>query len=168
MKERHIIAAIDEHNGLGYKGDLLFKIPEDLKRFKALTTGNIVIMGRKTYESLGKPLPNRQNIIITSQHIVIPNNCNNVHVVDSIKAAYELAERIEGEKVYVIGGGQIYEATLPWTQYLDLTEIFARAEQVDTYFPDYHDFKAFDTESHETEDGIKYRFVTYERVVTAN
>lgn len=168
MKQRRMIAAVDENNGLGYKGDLLFKIPNDLKRFKTLTTGNIVIMGRKTYESLGKPLPNRQNIIITSQHIVIPNNCNNVHVVDSIKAAYELAEHLEGDKVYVIGGGQIYAAALPWTQYIDLTEIFARADQVDTYFPDYHDFKALDAESHETEYGIKYRFVTCERVITVN
>ena len=168
MKQRRMIAAVDENNGLGYKGDLLFRIPEDLKRFKALTTGNIVIMGRKTYESLGRPLPNRQNIIITSQHIVIHNDCNNVHVVDSIEAAYELAEKLDGEKVYVIGGGQLYTASLPWTQYLDLTEIFARADQVDAYFPDYHDFKVLDAESHETEDGIKYRFVTYERVITAN
>ena len=73
-----------------------------------------------------------------------------------MKDAYELAEKLDGEKVYVIGGGQLYAAALPWTQYLDLTEIFARADQVDTYFPDYHDFKALDAESHETEDGIKY------------
>ena len=168
MKERHIIAAIDEHNGLGYKGDLLFKIPNDLKRFKTLTTGNIVIMGRKTYESLGKPLPNRQNIIITSHHIVIPNYCNNAHVVDSIKAAYELAEHLDGEKVYVIGGGQIYEAAMPYTQILDLTEIFARAPQVDTYFPDFHGFSLIDTESAQTDCGILYRFATYKRIITTD
>lgn len=168
MKERRIIAAVDENNGLGYNGDLLFKIPEDLKRFKTLTTGNIVIMGRKTYESLGRPLPNRQNIVVSSKAIDFPPEGTSVFQVKTLKGAYELAEKLDGEKVYVIGGGQLYAAALPWTQYLDLTEIFARAEQVDTYFPDYHDFKALDAESHETEDGIKYRFVTYERVVTAN
>ena len=168
MKERRIIAAVDEHNGIGYKGDLLFRIPEDLKRFKRLTTNNIVIMGRNTYESLGRPLPNRTNIVVTSHLIVPPISCDNLYVVDTISDAFELAENLPGEKVYVIGGGKLYEAALPYTQYLDMTEIFARAENVDTYFPDYHDFKAFDAESHETENGIKYRFVTYERVVTTD
>lgn len=168
MKERHIIAAIDEHNGLGYKGELLFRIPKDLKRFKALTTGNIVIMGRKTYESLGKPLPNRQNIVVTSKGVDFPPEGSTVITVKTLEDAYKVAEHLEGEKVYVIGGGQLYKAAIPWTQYLDLTEIFARADKVDTYFPDYHDFKALDTESHETENGIKYRFVTYERVVTVS
>ena len=168
MKERHIIAAIDENNGLGYNGDLLFRIPEDLKRFKKLTTGNIVIMGRNTYESIGRALPNRTNIVVTSHNIDFPPEGTSIFQVKTLKAAYELAEKLDGEKVYVIGGGQLYAAALPYTQYLDLTEIFARAENVDTYFPDYHDFKAFDAESHETEDGIKYRFVTYERVVTAD
>ena len=168
MKERHIIAAIDENNGLGYNGDLLFRIPEDLKRFKKLTTNNIVIMGRNTYESIGRALPNRINIVVTS-HLVVPAiNEDNLYSVGTLEDAYELAEKLDGEKVYVIGGGQLYAAALPYTQYLDLTEIFARADKVDTYFPDYHDFKAFDLESHETEDGIKYRFVTYERVVTVN
>ena len=88
MKERRIIAAVDENNGLGYNGDLLFKIPEDLKRFKALTTGNIVIMGRKTYESLGRPLPNRQNIVVTSKAIDFPPEGTSIFQVKTLKESY--------------------------------------------------------------------------------
>jgi dihydrofolate reductase len=163
MKERHIIAAIDEHNGLGYKGDLLFRIPEDLKRFKALTTGNIVIMGRKTFESLGRALPNRNNIVVTSHLIVPAINEDNLYSVDTLEDAYELAEKLDGEKVYVIGGGQLYKAAMPYTSVLDLTEIFARAEFVDTYFPDYSDFNFCGAESMQTDNGIMYRFATYKK-----
>ena len=168
MKERHIIAAIDEHNGLGYKGDLLFKIPNDLKRFKALTTGNIVIMGRNTYESIGRALPNRTNIVVTSHLIVPAINEDNLYSVGTLEDAYELAEKLDGEKVYVIGGGQLYAAALPYTQILDLTEIFAKAPQVDTYFPDFHGFSLIDTESAQTDCGILYRFATYKRPITTN
>ena len=139
MKERHIIAAIADNKAIGYNNDLIYKISDDLKRFKDLTLGNIVIMGRKTYESIGsKPLKCRNNIVVTTQGIAIPDSeINNLFQVKTIEEAYELAEEIDGNKIYVIGGAQLYKAALPYTEWLDLTEIFDSPGNVDTFFPDF-------------------------------
>ena len=135
MKERCIIAAVDENNAIGYNGDQLHYISRDLKHFKELTTGNIVIMGRRTYEAIGKPLPNRTNIVVTSKGIDFPPEGTSVFQVKTLKDAYALAEKLDGKKVYVIGGGQLYEAAMPYTQTIELTEILAEAKNADTYFP---------------------------------
>lgn len=172
MKERCIIAAVDNNNAIGYKGDLLVRIPRDLKRFKELTTGNIVIMGRKTYESIGRPLPNRQNIIISSRNISLPDN-NNTYIVDSLQAAYALAEKLNGEKVYIIGGGQVYEQAIDWTNTIELTEIWDEFSNADTFFPAAKMKGRFElanaTDWYWDEDRwIQYRFATYKRVPTTN
>jgi dihydrofolate reductase len=172
MKERCIIAAVDNNNAIGYKGDLLVRIPKDLKRFKELTTGNIVIMGRKTYESIGRPLPNRQNIIISSHNISLPD-CTNSYIVSSLTDAYKLAENLEGEKVYVIGGGQVYEQAIDWTNTIELTEIWDEFSNADTFFPASKMKGCFEltnaTDWYWSEDRwIQYRFATYKRVPTTN
>lgn len=168
MKERCIIAAVDDNNAIGYKGDLLYKIPKDLVRFKKLTTGNIVIMGRKTYESIGKPLPNRHNIVVTSKGVDFPPEGSTIIQVKTLEDAYKVAEKLDGEKVYVIGGGQLYEAAMPWTQTIELTEILDEAPNADTYFPnDFSDFECVEKTSWQFGYAeALYRFATYKRKIT--
>ena len=139
MKERHIIAAVADNRAIGYNNDLIYRISDDLKRFKELTIGNVVIMGRNTYESIGKPLPSRDNIVVTSCELPIPEGCDNLFVVRSIEEAYELAETLDGLKIYVIGGAQLYEAALPYTEWLDITEIFESPGNADAFFPEFGD-----------------------------
>ena len=170
MKERCIIAAVDENNAIGYNGDQLHYISRDLKRFKELTTGNIVIMGRKTFEAIGRALPNRNNIVVTSHLIVPAINEDNLYSVGTLEDAYELAEKLNGEKVYVIGGGQLYAAAIPYTQTIELTEILAETEHTDTYFPSsrevWKDFKLFNaTCFFQDYPGGFYRFATYKRII---
>ena len=166
MKERHIIAAVDNNFGIGNKGNLLYRISGDLQRFKNLTINNIVIMGRKTYESIGKPLPNRHNIVVSSYIID-----DDVYTVQTLDEAYELAETLDGEKVFVIGGGQLYEAALNYTHILDITMIYDSAKEVDTYFPkldmsQWHQVTISDTFT--TNENISYAFITYERSITVS
>ena len=170
MKERCIIAAVDENNAIGYNGDQLHYISRDLKRFKELTTGNIVIMGRRTYEAIGRALPNRNNIVVTSHLIVPAINEDNLYSVGTLEDAYELAEKLNGEKVYVIGGGQLYAAAIPYTQTIELTEILAETEHTDTYFPSsrevWKDFKLSNaTCFFQDYPGGFYRFATYKRII---
>lgn len=137
MKERHIIAAVADGNGIGYNGELLWRIPSDLQHFKELTIGNVVIMGRKTFESIGsKPLKCRNNIVVSSKGVQIPDSeINNLFNASSLEEAYELAEQLDGDKIFVIGGGQLYAEALPHTDVLDLTQIFDIPHNVDTFFP---------------------------------
>lgn len=162
MKERHIIAAICNDRGIGYKNDLICRIRADMMHFKELTMGNVVIMGRKTFESIGKPLNCRDNIVVTSKDL----NIEGIHCVRTLQEAYKLAENLDGEKVFVIGGGQLYEAALPYTHVLDLTEIDFLPNNVDTYFPeiDPNEWSICKrTEKYFTVDVPPYRFVTYKR-----
>lgn len=163
MKERIIIAATDKNNGLGNKGKLLWEIVEDLRRFRRLTTGNIVIMGRKTYESIGFLLPNRQNIVISSQNISF--NESNGYCVNSIDEAFNLAENLQGDKIYIIGGGKIYESTINMVDKLEITEI-DKITDADTYFPEIPDKFIIQNCTEWLSDSKiwenpKFRFVTY-------
>ena len=101
MKARHIIAAVTDDYGIGCKGELLYRIKADMQHFKDLTLGNVVIMGRKTFESIGKPLPSRDNIVVTSKDL----NIDGVHCVRSLQDAYRLAETLDGIKV--LGNGTL-------------------------------------------------------------
>jgi len=163
MVEIIIIAGIAQNKVIGNKGQLPWHISEDLKHFKDLTLGNPVIMGRKTYEEiinkLGKPLPGRTNIVITSQHI--PGN--GILVVHSVRDAIEEAKKY-GEKIYIIGGRNIYEQTLELADKLEITEVYKDFEG-DVLFPDvneaqWKEIKREDNNSGET----KLSFVTYERI----
>lgn len=153
-----LIAAIASGNrALGKNNDLIYKIPEDLKRFKEITEGHVVIMGRKTFESIGRPLPNRINIVISRD----PNySVDGVTVVHSLDEALQLAQ---GDEVFVIGGGQIYQEAIGKADKLYLTVVEGSPE-ADTYFPDYSDFKKIVWQSDEQQsNGFKYRFLELER-----
>lgn len=127
-----IIAAIDRKRGIGYQNKLLFWLPNDLKRFKSLTTGNTIIMGRKTFESLPKgALPNRRNIVLSSQKD-LSYPC--AEIFPSLEEA--LANCRSDEHVYIIGGASVYRQALPLADALCLTEVDAEAAQVDAYFPE--------------------------------
>lgn len=129
-----LIAATDLHYGIGKNGSLLFKIPEDLRLFKQFTTGNIVLMGRKTFESIGcRPLPDRINIVISST-----KNYENDGAItfDNLETAVEYSEQHFPDKVlYIIGGGQIYEQGIKYADEVILTKYNKLYEDADTYFP---------------------------------
>ena len=104
-----LIAAAAENNALGKDNDLLWHLPEDFKRFKQITSGHYIIMGRKTFESFPKPLPNRTHIIITRQKEYLADGCLVVH---SLEEALEISP--QNEEVFIIGGAQIYKQALPF------------------------------------------------------
>jgi dihydrofolate reductase len=124
------IAAIAENNAIGKNNQLLWRLPADLKHFKEITTGHTVIMGRKTFESVGKPLPNRRNIVITRSNTL---NIEKVEVVNSIEQAIALCN--QDEEVFIVGGAEIYQAAMDFTNQIYLTVVHANFE-ADTYFPE--------------------------------
>ncbi len=128
----HIIAAIDRKGAIGKNGDLLFHLRDDLRRFKAITMGNTLVMGRRTFESLpGGALPGRRNIVITrSADFSAPG----VDVAKSPEEAIAMAASGPGD-IFVIGGGQIYAATLPLADVLDFTVVDREDPEADTFFP---------------------------------
>src|SRR3989344_5316774 len=146
-----IIAAVGENMELGKGGKLLWQIPEDIKRFKKLTEGHVVIMGRKTFESIGRPLPNRINIIVTNNpkfnEYVSINQLIDTFVAHSLKEAIEMAKKKESHfakasrdrEIFVIGGGQIYQQAMKYADKLYLTIVKGNFE-ADTFFPDYSQF----------------------------
>ena len=127
-----IIVAVARNGVIGDKNSLLWHISEDLKHFKALTSGHPVIMGRKTFESLGRPLPNRTNVVVSRQAIGIPG-CEVVH---SLREALALFPDPE-EELFVIGGAQIYAEALPLDDRFYLTRV-DRDYEGDTRFPDWN------------------------------
>ena len=126
-----LIAAIDRRRAIGYQNKLLYWLPNDMKRFKALTTGHTIVMGRRTFESLPKgALPNRRNIVLsTSPSLELPG----AEVFRSLEEA--LAACRADEQVYIIGGASLYRQALPLADCLCLTEIDAEAPQADAFFP---------------------------------
>ena len=125
-----IIAAVSDNNALGKDNQLLWHLPEDFKRFKNLTSGHSIIMGRKTFESFPKPLPNRTHIIITRQlDYTAPAGCI---VVPSLEKAIELCPK--NEEAFVIGGGEIYQQALELVNKIDITRVHTTLE-ADTFFP---------------------------------
>jgi dihydrofolate reductase len=144
-----IIAALGANRELGKNGDLLWRISADLQRLKQLTTGHTLIMGRKTYDSIGRPLPDRHTIVISRT----PKPLAGCTVVTSVNAALEIAQTIEPEEIFIFGGGQIYAACLPFVERLYLTRINATDPEADTFFPDFTaDFThCVERESHETD-----------------
>ncbi|MBQ8500844.1 MAG: dihydrofolate reductase [Bacteroides sp.] len=127
-----IIAAVDRRMAIGFENRLLFWLPNDLKRFKALTTGNTIVMGRKTFDSLPKgALPNRRNIVISRQTDLV---CPGAEVFPSLEAALKACQ--PEEHVYIIGGASVYRQAFSLADELCLTEIDAEAPQADAYFPE--------------------------------
>jgi dihydrofolate reductase len=161
-----IIAAIGKNRVLGKNNKLLWQIPDDLKRFKELTLGHPVIMGRKTYESilasLGKPLPGRTNIVVTrNPEYSVPEG---VIVAHSLPEALSYAKDGAGaDEIFVGGGGQLYEAALPFVDRLYLTLIDDEQEG-DSFFPAYEEqFEQKTFEESREWNGLKYTWVNLER-----
>lgn len=161
MKARvSIVAAIGKNRELGRGGGLIWRIPEDLKRVKALTMGHPLIMGRTTYESIGKPLPGRTMIVVSKTTEAIPGCV----VKNSLEDALAYAREIDKEEIFIFGGAQIYHAALPFTDRLYLTRIEAEAPDADTFFPTFEEeFTKVITSDTRTQDGLKYQMVTLER-----
>lgn len=134
IPEFALIVAVAENGVIGKDNQLIWRLSDDLKNFKRLTTGHIILMGRKTYDSIGKPLPNRVNIIISSNKSLEIPGCEVTHSMDE---AFALAARLQatGQKLFVIGGGQLYEQTLPLATTIYYTKVAARPAG-DTFFPE--------------------------------
>lgn len=155
-----LVAAIGENGEMGLNNDLLWHLPGDLPRFKQMTMGSPIIMGRKTFDSIGRALPGRLNIVLTEN---TSWQADDVSVADSIEAALELAEQQNTGKAFVIGGGQIYKLFMAHATKLELTEVFD-APVADTYFPNFSS-----AEFHEvarlsnTDNDPPFDYVTYLR-----
>ena len=157
------ICITNKNRAIGYNNKLLWDIPHDLEHFKKITKGHVVIMGDKTFESLGRPLPNRVNIIITKNKNYKAPKCV---IVYSLEEALERGKEEEAklgnkiEEIFIIGGGSIYTQMLPFTDKLYLTIVDDEPENADTFFPDYSEFKNIISESVEYEhNGLKYKFI---------
>ena len=125
-----LIAAISKNNEIGKNNQLLWHLPDDFKRFKTLTTGHYIIMGRKTFESFPKPLPNRTHIIISRQKNYAVENCI---VVSSLEEAIKVCPK--NEDIYIIGGGEIYKQSIDFADKLEITVVDHNFE-ADTFFPE--------------------------------
>lgn len=156
-----VIAALAKNRVIGIENRLPWRLPEDLAHFKALTLGHPILMGRKTFESLGRPLPGRTNIAITRNAHYKPDGCL---VADSIPAALALCADVE--EVFFIGGAELYAQAIPLADRLYLTEVDIEAEG-DAWFSDYDRsaFREVSRESHTGEkgDAVRFDFVVYER-----
>ena len=164
-----IIAAAGENNSLGKDNDLVWHLPNDFKRFKELTSGNYILMGRKTFESFPKPLPNRKHLIITRQkNYVVPDNC---YVFDSIDKAIEFASIPEIglskiNDIWIIGGGEIYKQSMDIADKIELTRVHSSPE-ADTFFPEIGDEWFLTTKVSNSKDDkheFDFTYLTYKRL----
>lgn len=159
-----LVASVARDGGIGHEGGLLVRLPGDLPRFKALTIGSPIVMGRKTWDSIGRPLPGRRNIVVTRD---ASWHAHGAERAASPEAAIALAG--DAPQLFVIGGAEIYRAALPLADALELTEIDA-AFAADAFFPSW-DRAAFRQTAHEPRtgpDGMHYAFVTYSRNETGD
>jgi dihydrofolate reductase len=157
-----IIVAISEDNGIGKDNKLLWQIPEDLKRFKRLTMGQCVIMGKKTWESLPrKPLPGRKNIVLTDVQGESIDQCITAYSVNDA-----LNKCIDTEEVFIIGGGSVYNQFMPLADRLYITHIHEKTA-ADTYFPEIrnNEWEIIDKDEHVSgsEEIPSYSYVIYQR-----
>ena len=131
-----LIVAMDENRGIGIANGLPWRLPADLKRFKALTLGHYIVMGRKTYQSIGRNLPGRISIVITRQPDYKPENCQpgQCIVTHSIESALEYAREQRESEVFILGGGEIFAQTLHLAERIYLTQVHTVAP-ADTFFP---------------------------------
>ncbi len=151
-----LIVAIGKNSAIGRNNQLLWNIPEDMKHFKKTTTGHTVIMGDKTYQSIGRPLPNRKNIVVSLDKKFEAPGCEVSNDLFETLNKYKNSK----EEVFVIGGGMIYKLSLPMVDKLYLTVVDHAPEDADTFFPDYSEFKNILKE--EKVDNGKYKFAFLE------
>lgn len=162
-----IVVALGKNTrAIGKGPDLLWRISDDLKRFKSLTTGHPIIMGRKTFQSIGRALPNRTNIIVTRNDSFEAENCIVAH---SIEDGLEEARKIEPTEIFVIGGGEIYTQALPIVNTLYLTLVDSDIDG-DIFFPEYPEFtkETFREVRIDEKTGLSYAWVDLTRVNREN
>lgn len=162
MNNLSIIVAVSENNAIGKNNQLLWHLPADLRHFKELTTGHTIIMGRKTYDSIGKPLPNRKSIVITrSSDLVIEG----VDVVNSLQEAINSCGA--NENAFIIGGAEIYNQAMPYASTIHLTKVHKEYE-ADTFFPEINpiEWKEIDSVTYQADEknNVAYTFSTLERI----
>lgn len=155
------IVAVSQSWGIGKGGDLLFRLPSDLRRFKAMTTGHTVIMGRKTLDSLpgGKGLPHRRNLVLSRQSDFAPDRAEVIHSVEDILKTAE-------DDAFVIGGQQVYEQLLPYCARVYVTKVLSDPE-ADAFFPDLDKLPGWKVASVGemlTENGLSFQYVEYIRI----
>lgn len=166
-----IIAAIGKNRELGKDNKLLWHIPKDLEHFKKITLGHPIIMGRKTFESIGKPLPQRTNIIVSRSFARSDLAKLNVIIAGSLEEALRQAQDKQGsDEIFIIGGGQIFEQAIKFADklYLTLVELASQGEALqsfdaDTFFPDYSMFRKKVFEEKGEDGGYKYIFLELEK-----
>ena len=154
-----VIVAMAHNRVIGLNNQMPWHLPADLAWFKKNTLNKPVIMGRKTFESIGRPLPNRHNIVISRQIEPTDNKISNVSWVKSIDEAISLAQKQQPDEVFIIGGGNIYQQVLPLIERLYLTHIDAEL-QGDTYFPDYlsEQWQVIYQEDHQADEKNSYPY----------
>lgn len=160
-----IIAAIGKNNELGKEKKLLWSLPADMKHFKEITSGHTVIMGQKTFESIGRPLPNRKNIVVTR---------NKDFSADGVEISYSLEDTLNKfidteEEVFVIGGGEIYKQSMDSASKLYITHVEAEDKKADTFFPEIIPivWNEISHEEHKKDDknSFNYTFSIYEKFI---
>ncbi len=149
-----LIAIIGKNRALGKDNKLIWNIPADMNRFKKLTMGHTVIMGRKTYDSINHPLKGRFNIVITRQKDYSLPDCLVVH---SLKDALNKAAQEETNKIFIIGGAEIYQQAIPYANRIYLT-LVEDSPAADTFFPDYSEFKKVVFKKSGLSNNLKYTF----------
>lgn len=162
MYKLALIAAIAKNNAIGFENRLIYWLPNDLKRFKELTTGHTIIMGSNTFRSLPKgALPNRRNIVLSRKESEFPG----CETFSSLEEA--LANCCDTELVYIIGGEMLYRTALPHADILCLTEVDDTPENADAFFPEFarNEWEVIEQEEHTADEkhAYNYRFVTYLR-----
>jgi len=156
-----LVAAVGENGEMGQNNELLWHLPGDLPRFKEITLGSPIIMGRKTYESIGRALPGRLNIVLTENS---DWQAQGVVVASSLDHSLDIAKQEKTSKAFVIGGGQIYKLFLAYATSMEITEVYD-APVADTYFPNFSvaDFREV-ARIHNHDNDPKFDYVTYQKV----
>ena len=166
-----IIAAVAKNRAIGFENKLIYWLPNDLKRFKALTTGHTIIMGRNTFASLPKgALPNRRNVVLSKRAFQTAGDAENpaerfpgCEVFPTLEVALQSCQ--PDEDIYIIGGASVYEQAIKVADRLCLTEIDDTPAHADTFFPDYSNWQQVSKETHPKDErhAFEYAFTDYER-----
>ena len=158
-----LIAAIGRNNELGKGNDLVWKIPDDLKRFKKITEGHPIIMGRKTFESIGRPLPNRRNIVVTRDKSYLRHGVDVAHSLEDTLNLVKLEDEI-----FIIGGGELFKQSMDIADKLYITHVNAEDQDADVFFPEIIPivWNEVSREEHPAKDGYPaYTFSVYEKII---
>ncbi|MEX0811817.1 MAG: dihydrofolate reductase [Chitinophagales bacterium] len=162
------IAAVSENNAIGKDNDLMWHLPDDLKFFKKHTLGHPVIMGRKTYDSMGKPLPKRSNIVLTRNENF---KAEGIEIFHDIKAAIDFAKTLDQEEVFIIGGAKIYEQAMPFVDRIYLTRVHGHFDG-EVFFPELNkdEWKISSQEYHPADEkhALPFTFFILERAGKQN